>query len=104
MQVETNAGTHVEEANRTSAFVHTKCRNKDGTFDCFRTQSVPVRVSAPPRRGSTVTGYGESLPTPYEVLFNGRWRRVRLAKRRNTSTAYLGSKLDECLTLTLRAV
>jgi hypothetical protein len=86
-------------SNGTVAFVHSKCRSKDGTFDSFRTQSVPVRVSQTPRSGVTASGFGVAQPTPYEVLFNGRWRRVRLAKGHRTSTAYIGRTYDECLTV-----
>jgi hypothetical protein len=89
--------------NGTVAFIHSKCRRNDGTFDSYRTQSVPVRVSDSPRSGTTVCGYGVAQPTPYEVLFNGRWRRVRLAKGCRTSTAYIGRKLDECLTVSIVA-
>jgi hypothetical protein len=91
------------DRNGRIAYVHSKCRRNDGTFDSYRTQSVPVRVSGSPRSGATVCGYGVAQPTPYEVLFNGRWRRVRLAKGRRTSTAYIGRKLDECLIVSIVA-
>jgi hypothetical protein len=86
-------------SNGTVAYVHSKCRRTDGTFDSFRTQAVPVRTSTAPRTGVTASGFGVAQPTPYEVLFNGRWRRVRVAKGHRTSTAYIGRTYDECLTV-----
>jgi hypothetical protein len=83
----------------TVAYVHSKCRRRDGSYDSFRTQAVPLRMTQAPRSGVTASGFGVAQPTPYEVLFNGRWRRVRVAKGHRTSTAYIGRTYDECLTV-----
>lgn len=72
------------------AFIHLKEKRADGSFDCLQTISVPVRESVEPRSGATQTGYGKRLPTPYEVKFNGRWRRVKCICFSNAGTLYIG--------------
>lgn len=37
----------------------------------------------------TATGYGSKIPTPYKILFAGRWRRVYTACFSNVSTNYV---------------
>jgi hypothetical protein len=101
MEATGKANSLTANGNGVIAFVHSKCRRNDGTFDSYRTQSVPVRVSDSPKSGATVSGFGVAQPTPYKVLFDGRWRRVRIAKGRRTTTAYIGRKLDECLTVAI---
>ena len=85
------------------AYVHTKCRagsnSISGEFDSYRTQSVPVRETTTPRKGQTQTGYGKHIPTPYEIKWNGRWRRVKVAVFSNAGTAFIGDTLDVCLTV-----
>ncbi len=101
MEASSKVTALTSKTNRTHAYVHSKCRRNDGTFDSFLTQSVPVRITEAPHSGSTVCGYGVAQPTPYQVLFNGRWRRVRVAKGRRTCTAYIGRTMDECLTVSI---
>ena len=81
------------------AFVNTKVRRKDGTFDSYRTRSVKVKETPLPARGQTATGYGSRLPTRYMVKWNGRWYRVKVICFSNSGTAYIGDKYDECLTV-----
>jgi hypothetical protein len=56
----------------------------------FQTVAVLLRETEAPRSGSTATGYGSALPTPYLVQWQGRWRRVRVACFSNSGTAYIG--------------
>jgi len=55
-----------------------------------QTVSVPVREADAPRSGQTVYGYGSKMPTPYMVKWEGRWRRVYVARYGNAGTAYIG--------------
>jgi hypothetical protein len=72
------------------AWVHTKCRSKDGTFDSFCTHRVKVRqVPADHDQGE---GY-------FVVLWNSRWWRIRTKWTRGRPFHYLGKKYDECLTV-----
>lgn len=49
------------------AYIQTKQRRADGTYDCYQTHCVPCRETARPRKGQTQSGYGRALPTPYMV-------------------------------------
>jgi len=53
------------------------------------TIKVPVKDSAAPRSGRTVTGYGFKIPVSYKVKYLGRWRRVYCASYGNAGTAYI---------------
>lgn len=55
-----------------------------------QTVSVDVREAPEPRSGRTASGYGPRLPTPYQVKWEGRWRRVYVACYGNAGTAYIG--------------
>lgn len=39
----------------------------------------------------TASGYGRRLPSPYQVLWNGRWRRVYVSQIGNAGTAHIGA-------------
>lgn len=58
-------------------YVHTKNRRPDGTYDCYGSIQVPTKETGIPRKGQTATGYGSAIPTPYLVLYNSRWQRVK---------------------------
>ena len=84
------------------AFVHTKSRTGypfPNGFNSYLTQQVPVRETAVPRKGQTQSGYGKHVPTPFEIKWNGRWRRVKVAIFTNVGTAFIGDTLDVCLTV-----
>lgn len=55
-------------------------------------EKVPVRESQAPRSGQTATGYGSRLPTPYEIQWQGKWRRVRAICHSNAATYYIPVK------------
>lgn len=55
-----------------------------------QTIRVPVREVQAPRSGQTQTGYGARIPSPYQVQWEGRWRRVYVANYGNAGTAYIG--------------
>ena len=75
------------------AWVHTKCRRKDGGFDSFCTRRVRVKlVLAAPNSGEE---------DYHAVLWNSRWWRVRTKWSRGRPFHYLGKKYDECLTVQL---
>lgn len=58
---------------------------------------LPVRETEPPRSGATVSGYGDYLPTRWEVLVGNRWRRVRCICHSNVGTLYIGRRRAEKL-------
>lgn len=47
--------------------------------------------------GSTASGYGDYLPTRWEVLVGNRWRRVRCICHSNVGTLYIGRRRAEKL-------
>lgn len=81
------------------AYIQTKQRRADGTYDCYQTHCVPCREAPKPRKGQTQSGYGRALPTPYMVQWQGRWRRVKVCQYSNAGTAYIGLRgaYDPCL-------
>lgn len=81
------------------AFIHTKVRRADGTYDSYATHLVPVRETETPWHGRTQSGYGPAIPTPYMVQWNGRWYRVKVAIYSNAGSAYIGRKFDPQLTV-----
>ena len=81
------------------AYVNTKCRRPDGSYDSYCTVSVPVRETARPRKGQTASGYGRALPTPYMVQWRGRWQRVKVIQFSNAGSAYIGKSFDPQLTV-----
>jgi hypothetical protein len=48
-----------------------------------------VRVTAIPRKGQTVSGYGGAIPTRYLIRYKGVWRRVRVMVYGNSGSAYV---------------
>lgn len=48
-----------------------------------------VKITAVPRSGHTVTGYGPAVPTRYMVRIGTRWHRVRMAQYGNSGSAYV---------------
>jgi len=81
------------------AYIQTKSARPDGTFDSYMTQSVPVKETAQPWKGRTVSGYGSAIPTPYMVFWRGRWQRVKVIQYSNAGSAYIGRKFSPCLTV-----
>ena len=61
------------------------------------TESVPVRhVPLDWQRAGltwTATGYGERIPTEYQVKVAGRWRRVYAFQISNAATLFIGRNL-----------
>lgn len=64
---------------------------KAGPAGPFQTIEVPARHSPRPRKGRTVSGYGRAIPTDLEVLWSGRWHRVKVAQWGNAGAAYIGA-------------
>lgn len=83
------------------ARVHTKARRKDGGFDSFLTQRVPLKVTDVPHGRVAKSGYGSRIPTQYMVKWAGRWMRVYAICYSNAATLYIGPKHDECMTVTV---
>ena len=81
------------------AYIKTKCRLADGSYDTYQTREVPVKVTAQPWKGRTASGYGCSLPTDYMVFWNSRWQRVKFICYSNCGTAYIGKKFDPQVTV-----
>jgi hypothetical protein len=64
----------------------------------FRTEKLDgFRSSNMPRSGLTVSGYGNNLPTPYEVRHNGKWKRVRAICYSNAATYFIRSKGEKLI-------
>lgn len=68
------------------AYLHFKA----GDAGPFQTVKVPMRETATPWKGRTVSGYGAALPSHRMVLWAGRWRRVKVAQYGNAGSAYIG--------------
>jgi hypothetical protein len=81
------------------AYIHTKCRREDGSYDCYQTTEVPVKTVQAPTKGQTLCGYGKALPTQYMVFYNNRWQRVKVVCFANAGTAYIGEVYSPCLTV-----
>ena len=81
------------------AYIQTKQRRADGSYDCYQTHCVPCRETARPWKGRTQSGYGRAIPTDYMVRWNGRWMRVKVIQFSNAGTAYIGRTYDQCLTV-----
>lgn len=60
----------------------------------FQTVTVECRESLLPwqkaGRMYTASGYGRKIPSPYQVKWNGRWRRVYICQISNAGSAYIG--------------
>lgn len=41
----------------------------------------------------TASGYGRRIPSPYQVRYQGRWRRVYICQISNAGTAFIGKDL-----------
>lgn len=81
------------------AYLHTKTKRSGGTFDCFQTIEVPVKVKMMPHhvRGLswTATGYGARIPTAYMVQVQGKWRRVYAICYSNSGVLFIGKRYDQ---------
>ena len=90
------------------AYIHTKARRADGTFDCYLTQEAEVKEKPLPWQLAglqyTASGYGARIPTRYMVRYNGRWRRVYCITYSNNGTLFIGNKFDPCLTVQIDRV
>ena len=79
------------------AYIHTKARRADGSFDSFATIGVDCKESPlwwqENGLSYTASGYGARIPTRYMVKFNDRWLRVYCRIYSNNGTMYIG-KLD----------
>lgn len=88
------------------AYIHTKARRDNGTFDCYLTREVEVKEKPLPWQLAglqyTASGYGARIPTRYMVRYNGRWRRVYCIIYGNAGTLFLGRKFDACLTVQIQ--
>lgn len=58
---------------------------------------LPVRRTEVPRSGSTASGYGDYLPTQWQLFYKNRWRRVRCVCHSNVGTLYIGRRRAEKL-------
>jgi len=81
------------------AYIKTKCRRVDGSYDTYQTHEVPVKVTSQPWKGRTTSGYGCAIPTDYMVFWNSRWQRVKVICYGNLGTAYVGKKYDPQVTV-----
>lgn len=61
-----------------------------------------ARITPAPRTGQTVSGYGRSIPTMYELRYEGRWHRVYMMCYSNVGTAYIKHR-GEDLVLSIHA-
>lgn len=82
---------YVEEESEPRAFLQFGGAALGAPNGPFLTVEVPARATETPRKGRTLTGYGNAIPTQWQVRFNGRWRRVRVAQFSNAGTAYIGA-------------
>ena len=48
-----------------------------------------IRITALPRYGQTVTGYGSGMPTHYMIRVANRWYRVRVNCYGNMGSSYV---------------
>ena len=48
-----------------------------------------IRITAQPRYGQTVTGYGSGIPTQYMIRVAGRWYRVKVDCYGNAGSSYV---------------
>lgn len=87
------------------AYLQTKVKRADGTFDSFQTTEVPIKVKMMPHhkmgRSWTATGYGARIPTVYMVQFHGKWRRVYAICYSNVSTLFIGKRYDQTSTVNI---
>lgn len=81
------------------AYLHTKTKRPDGTFDSFQTIEVPIKIKMMPHhvRGLswTASGYGARIPTVYMVQVQGKWRRVYAICYSNAGTCFIGKRYDQ---------
>lgn len=79
------------------AYIETKCKRPDGSYDSYCTLEVQVKVTDVPRKGQTQSGYGRNLPTQYMVRFNDKWHRVKCICFSNSGTLFIGKRYtNEC--------
>lgn len=87
------------------AYINTKSRRPDGSYDTYLTQAVECRESPLWWQDQgliyTASGYGSRIPTAYMVKYNGRWRRVYCICYSNSGTLFIGKKYDSTLTVTI---
>lgn len=60
----------------------------------FQTTTAIARVSTPPYNRGRADGYGSRIPVGYEVLLNGRWRRVYCCQWSNAGTCYIEDRSE----------
>ena len=51
-----------------------------------------MRIDVLPRKGRTVSGYGDAMPTPYMLYVGGYWYRVKVVNYANSGSAYVTIK------------
>ncbi len=87
------------------AYINTKYKRLDGSFDCFATVEVDVKESPLwwQEKGLqfTARGYGSRIPTRYMVQYMGKWRRVYCIIYSNSGTLFIGKKYDQRLTVSI---
>lgn len=85
------------------AYVHTKSRRPDGSYDSYLTQSVDVKECPlwwqVKGLSFTASGYGVRIPTSYMIKWLGRWRRVYACQISNSGSLYIGKSFDPQLTV-----
>ena len=83
------------------AYINTKYKRLDGSFDCFATVEVDVKESPLwwQEKGLqfTASGYGSRIPTRYMVRFKDKWRRVYAICYSNCATFYIGKASDKTI-------
>jgi len=84
-----------------TAYVNTKSRRADGSYDAYLTQEAPVKETARPWKGRTQSGYGRAMPTEYMVFFNNRWQRVKCVCFSNSGSLFIGRYFDSRLTVSI---
>lgn len=87
------------------AYINTKSRRADGSYDSYLTQAVECRESPlwwqDKGLSYTASGYGARIPTRYMINYNGRWRRVYCVCYNNSGTLFIGKKYDSTLTVSI---
>jgi len=63
--------------------------------DYTKVESVVLDLYPPKWR--TATGYGDKVPTPFRIKYEGHWRRVYMIQWSNVGTPYILCKKNKLL-------
>jgi len=55
----------------------------------YKEEEVPVKETVVPLKGTTLSGYGKALPTPFMVQYTGKWLRVKNVCYSNSGTLWV---------------